>query len=339
MAFKDITGNNRVKSILSKALAKGRLPNSLLFIGPDGVGKYETALVVAKALNCLNKKDDACEACSACVAINEDKEGGVFPDVIRLSPKNDTLSIDQMRFLKNTCYLKPMVGKKRVFVVKEAEKMNDSAANSLLKILEEPPLFSHIILISNNPYLILPTIKSRCQIVTFSPVSREDIEKSLIQRGYAAERARILSLMAGGNLKLAVEMDWNEVREIKARTWNFFISFLSRDNAVSGLNELVLKQKTDGSDHLKEVLGILLSFCRDIILLKQKGDIDLLLNPDYLKDLTTAAERLPLNSLQSCLSEIDRALYMMNKKVNVNLNLSAAYLRLSNLFGASSDKF
>ncbi|MBN2245232.1 MAG: DNA polymerase III subunit delta' [Candidatus Aminicenantes bacterium] len=332
MAFKDITGNNRVKSILSKALAKGRLPNSLLFIGPDGVGKYETALVVAKALNCLNKKDDACETCSACVAINEDLEGGRFPDVIRFSPKNDVLTIDQMRFLKNACYLKPMVGKKRVFIVKEAEKMNESAANSLLKILEEPPLFSHIILISNNPFLILSTIKSRCQILTFSPVSREDIERSLIQRGFAAERAGILSLMAGGNLKLAVEMDWNEVKEIKTRTWDFFISLLFRDNAVSGLNELVLKQRTDGLDYLKEILGILLSFCRDIILLKQGGDIELLLNPEYLKDLKTAAERLPLQGFLSCLNEIDRALYMMNRKVNANLNLSAAYLRLSNLF-------
>ena len=332
MAFKDITGNNRVKSILSKALAKERLPNSLLFIGPDGVGKYESALVVAKALNCLNKNDDACETCSACASINEDVVGGRFPDVITLGPKNDVLTIDQMRFLKNTCYLKPMVGKKRIFIVKEAEKMNEHAANSLLKILEEPPLFSHIILISNNPFLLLSTIKSRCQILTFSPVSREDIEKSLIQRGYAAERARILSLMADGNLKLALEMDWDEVKEIKKGAWNFFMSLLYKDNAASVLNELVLRQKMVGVDFLKEILGILLSFCRDIILLNQKGDIDLLLNPDYLSDLKTAAEKLPLQSLQFCLSEIDRTLYMMKKKVNLNLNLSAAYLRLSNLF-------
>lgn len=331
MAFKDITGNKRVKSILSKALAKERLPNSLLFIGPDGVGKYETALVVAKALNCLNKKNDACETCSACVSINEDTKGGKFPDVIKLNPKNDTFVKDQIGFLKQTCYLKPMVGKKRVFIIKEAEKMNDHAANSLLKILEEPPLFSHIILITNNPFLLLPTIKSRCQILTFSPVSREDIEKSLIQREYSAERARILSLMAGGNLKFAMEMDWDDVRKIKASAWNFFLSLVYKDKAASVLNEFALRQKIEGADFLKEILGILLSFCRDIILIKQEGDIDLLLNPDYLSDLKTAAEKMPLESLQFSVTEIDRTLYMMKKKVNFNLNLNTTYLHLSNL--------
>jgi len=332
MAFKDITGNNRVKSILSKALARERLPNSLLFIGPDGVGKNETALVVARALNCLNKKEDACEICSACTSINEDVEKGSFPDVIKLGPKNDVLTIDQMRFLKNTCYLKPMVGKKRVFIVNEAEKMTEKAANSLLKILEEPPLFSHIILISNNPFLLLPTIKSRCQILNFSPVSREDIEIYLTERGYKPEKARILSLMAGGNLKMAMEMEWDEVKEIKARAWELYMSLFYKENAASTLKEYHVLQKLQAAEDLKRILGIMLSFCRDIILIKQKGDIHLLLNPDFLSEMKKTADKLSLQRFLECLKEINRTLYMMNKKVNLNLNLNAAYLHLSNLF-------
>jgi len=329
MAFRDITGNSRVKSILRKALARQRLPNSLLFIGPEGVGKYDTALVVAKALNCLKKTDDACETCAVCASINEDLEGGRFPDVISFRPKKEILTVDEMRFLKQTCYLRPMSARKRVFIVNEAEKMNENSANSLLKILEEPPLFSHIILISNNPFLLLPTIKSRCQILTFSPVSREDIEISLTERGYTPEKARILSLMAGGNLKLALEMEWDEVKEIKARAWEFFMSILHKEDAASVLKDLVFRQKKDGAEDLKKILGILMFFYRDIILLKQEGDIDLLLNPDYFKDLKKASDVLPLPRLQLCLLEIDRTLYIMKKNVNFQLNLSAAYLLLS----------
>lgn len=338
MAFKEITGNPRVKSILSKALANNRLPNSLLFIGPNGVGKCETALVVAKALNCLNKSNDACETCSACSGIN----AGNYTDVILLNPAGDTYIKDQISFLKQTCYLKPMVGKKRVFIVNEAEKMNEHAANSLLKVLEEPPLFSHIILISDNPFLLLSTIKSRCQILTFSPVSREDIEISLTERGYTPEKARILSLMAGGNLKLAMEMEWDEVKAFKARAWHFFISILNKEDTAAILNEFVFRHKQDGAEDLKKVLGILFFFCRDILLLKQEGNTDLLLNPDYLSGLKKAADMVPLQGLQLCLAEIDRTLYIMKKNVNYQLNLSAAYLHLSEYIstpaGINSDR-
>lgn len=338
MAFKDITGNPRVKSILSKGLTNNRLPNSLLFIGPDGVGKCETALVVAKALNCLNKRDDACETCPACKGIN----AGNYTDVVLLNPAGDTYIKDQIGFLKQTCYLKPMVGKKRVFIVNEAERMNESSANSLLKVLEEPPLFAYIILISDNPFLLLSTIKSRCQILTFSPVSREDIEISLTERGYTPEKARILSLMAGGSLKLAMEMEWDVVKAFKARAWHFFISILNKEDAAAVLKEFVFRQKHDGAEDLKKILGILLFFCRDILLLKQEGNIDLLLNPDYLSDLKKAADMVPLQKLQLCLSEIDRTLYIMKKNVNYQLNLSAAYLHLSEYIstraGINSDR-
>ncbi|MFQ6108631.1 MAG: DNA polymerase III subunit delta', partial [Candidatus Aminicenantales bacterium] len=191
MAFKDVLGNDRQKKILRRALRKGRIPNSLLFCGLDGVGKRSTALVLAKAMNCEKSSDDACEACPSCRAISR----GVFPDVMVVSPEKNVIKIDQMRILKQTAYLKPMTGKKRFFIVTEAEKMNDEASNSLLKILEEPPHFSHIILISSNPDMLKPTIKSRCQTLHFQPISKEDIEKILLEKGFGKEKAKIISLL------------------------------------------------------------------------------------------------------------------------------------------------
>jgi len=166
MAFQNILGNSRVKAILSKSLQRNRVPHSLLFIGPEGVGKKEMALVVAKALNCQKKTENSCEECTSCVAINKKN----FPDVMEVSPQKDVIKIEQMRLLKSTTYLKPMVGKKRVFIITDAEKMSEEASNSLLKILEEPPSFSHIFLLYLRIYCysILLLISYNCFIWLFS---------------------------------------------------------------------------------------------------------------------------------------------------------------------------
>ena len=105
MAFDDVLGNSRTKRILKKSLERNRIPNSLLFYGPEGVGKRDIALVLAKAMNCLKYRDDACDVCPSCHAI----ENGNFPDVMVLSPEKNVLKIEQMREMKQTAYLKPMV--------------------------------------------------------------------------------------------------------------------------------------------------------------------------------------------------------------------------------------
>ncbi|NOR15579.1 MAG: DNA polymerase III subunit delta', partial [Candidatus Aminicenantes bacterium] len=156
MGFSDILGNERIKRILRKALQRQRVPNSLLLSGPTGVGKIDFARTLAQALNCLEMTDDACGHCSSCLAIAK----GNFPDVLQPVPEKEVLKVEQMRILKDTAYLKPMLGKKRVFILDRAERLNAAASNSLLKILEEPPGFSHILLLTANPFVILPTIKS-----------------------------------------------------------------------------------------------------------------------------------------------------------------------------------
>jgi len=245
MAFQNILGNSRVKTILSKSLQRNRVPHSLLFVGPEGVGKKEMALVVAKALNCLQKIDDSCEECTSCVAINK----RIFPDVMEIPiPKKDSQSdkkkkdkqIDQVRFLKSTAYLKPMTGKKRVFIIPDAEKRSEPASHAILKILEEPPSFSHIILLTKNPYLILSTIKSRCQVLSFAPVFKEDIEKALLEKGYDTEKARVISLVVHGNLKYALSLDWDDLQAERKKAWQVFQALIKKENASVFLKDPVL---------------------------------------------------------------------------------------------------
>ncbi len=320
MGFKEVIGNSGVKKILHRALKQKKLPNSLLFAGPEGIGKKQTALVVAKALNCLKKTSDACEECTHCKAINN----GNFPDVMVISPAKDVLKIDQMRLLKNTAYLKPMAGHKRVFIVSEAEKMNDEASNSLLKVLEEPPPFSHIILVTPNPYRIIPTLKSRCQIFQFSPIPKEEIQKALVAKGFQPEKAQILSLLVDGNLKKALSLEWEEVRSQRNQAWHLFLALHKREKAAPLLKQFSVSRAVI-KEELEKTLEILSSFCRDVILIKEKAEPEFLLNPDFEKDLGEVAQSVTLSQAMDFLAKIDFAIAALRRNLNVNILVSSIF--------------
>jgi DNA polymerase-3 subunit delta' len=321
MGFKDIIGHERVKKILKKSLQKKKIPNSMLFCGPEGVGKKAMAFVLAKAINCEQKKDDACETCSSCKAI----DAGNHPDVMEIQPDGEVIKIEQMRTLRQIAYLKPMVGKKRIFIVDEAEKMTEEAANSLLKILEEPPLFSYIILVTQNPYLIISTIKSRCQILNFPPVSRQDIEKILIERGCEEKKARVISLFVQGNLNKALSLDWDEVQAKREHAWELFYSLLTKENFAFYLRNYAFSYRSLVKEDWEQLLEVVSSFCRDSILVKEKGKVSLMMNPDYEEKINKAERVVSLDWLMSCLRKIDYAVYGLRKNLNFNLLISAFF--------------
>jgi DNA polymerase III delta' subunit len=319
VAFDDILGNARIKRILRKSLIKSRLPNSLLFSGIKGVGKFDLALVIAKALNCQTNKDDACETCASCKAINK----GTFPDVMLISPEKEVLKIDQIRVLKEAAYLRPMMGSKRVFIIEQAEKMNPEAANSLLKVLEEPPSFSYIVLLTNNPFIILPTIRSRCQNLQFSPVSREDIESCLIRENYDRAQAKIISLLVRGNLKQALALEWEEIQTFRQKAWELFQSLIRGEKAAAFLKEYSSRQRALVQEELNQILEILSSFCRDLILVKEQCNSALLMNPDYEDELGKLANQVSLDQSLGFLEKIEASLFAFRRNVNLKLFISS----------------
>ena len=297
MAFHDIAGNGRAKTILRLALGRNRVPNSLLFCGPRGVGKRRTARMLAQALNCLNSKDDACGACGPCRAIEtvdkKDKRGN-FPDVqeIEIAPDKTVVTIEQMQELRRLAYLKPMAGRRRVFIVDQAESMSDDAANSLLKVLEEPPFHTQIVLLSDNPALILPTIKSRCQVLTFLPVSDEEVERALRDNGVDAEKARIIALVCHGNMEKALGMDWEDIQTERRESWELFQSLAGGGDPAALVRRFAFSRRGAVKAELERTIELLSTFGRDAALLGEKGDPRFLINPDYETGLRSFAESL-----------------------------------------------
>ncbi|MCX5726213.1 MAG: DNA polymerase III subunit delta' [Candidatus Saganbacteria bacterium] len=166
MSFKDIPNQERVKRILAGATGNDRVPNAYLFAGPKGSSKLKTALALAGALNCEKGGVDSCGSCSTCEKI----KGGIHPDVINFVPKGASIKIDEVRELRSFVRYGPSSGKWLVAIVHDADKFTIEAANSFLKVLEEPPPHVLFILISAKEKAILSTIVSRCQKIVFTEV-------------------------------------------------------------------------------------------------------------------------------------------------------------------------
>ncbi len=316
MAFKDIAGNEGVKRILRLALERGRVPNSLVLAGPEGVGKMALARTLAKTLNCAAAGTDACDDCPSCRAI----DAGAHPDVMTLTVEVQKVKAEQTALVKQMAYLRPMTGRKRVFIIDDAKDMSPEAANSLLKVLEEPPSFTHVVLITDSPHRLLPTIRSRCRVLALAPIGQEVIERALAERGFDPEQARVLALLVGGNLDRAQDTAWEEVQELKENAWGLFEALLSADRAGSFLERFGAVPKAV-QEELGRVLEVFAFFARDLLLLRLGGEPGLLLNPDLEGRLRELAPAWPVPRLLELLGALD--LLLVRLKGNMNKALLA----------------
>lgn len=167
--FADVRGQERALGVLRAALANRRLHHALLFTGPSGVGKRTTALALASALNCETAPGEGCGTCATCTRIAD----GIHPDVITLAREGAAriVPIETVRAQVIAAVgLPPHEARERVFLIDEATSLQPAAANSLLKTLEEPPARTRFVLMTVAPDQLLPTIRSRCQRVSFAPL-------------------------------------------------------------------------------------------------------------------------------------------------------------------------
>jgi DNA polymerase-3 subunit delta' len=203
-----------------RAFGRGRLAHAYLFAGPGGVGKRTFAIELARALLCekQTEKLEACRACVACGLI----EAGTHPDfVVAGRPaESQEFPIERMREVCHSFALKSARGRGKVVLIDDADDLNEEAANCFLKTLEEPPPRSLLILLGSSPDRQLPTVRSRCQVIRFSPLPPSLVDEILQQSGVedAALRGRLVQI-AGGSPGRALEVSDPEL-------WEFFRPFL-----------------------------------------------------------------------------------------------------------------
>jgi len=192
-------GHDWALELLSRALVQGRLAHTYLVSGPEHIGKTHLALELATAINCRGD-NPPCHQCPSCSQTSARRH----PDLAYVAPDPDRIHIAQVRDLAYQLALSPLQGDWRVCVVRDVDRATPEAANALLKTLEEPPSHAILILTVSDASLLLPTIVSRCQVLTLRAVSPATIERALAQRGVEPSQARLLARLSAGRIGWAI---------------------------------------------------------------------------------------------------------------------------------------
>jgi DNA polymerase III subunit delta' len=261
MAFASIRGHERLRGLLARAVAHGRLPPALLFSGPSGVGKKTLALAVGRALLCDHDDGDACDACPTCARAAR----GLHPDAILVEPDGLSIKIEQVRDAVREIAGRPFEGRARAIVFDEAHLLTEQAQNALLKSLEEPPLTSHVFLVTASPQALLPTIRSRCQMLRFSPLPQARLEAHLRERsGLSADEARLRAALSGGSLGAALAFESEAWRDLRVE----LLELLETLGAGGALGRMHAAERLAEMDDPVLALTALRSLLRDVAALR-----------------------------------------------------------------------
>jgi DNA polymerase-3 subunit delta' len=279
MPFRDLAGHRRVLDLTARAAVRGSLPPSLIFAGPDGIGKRLAAISLAQLFNCLSpapgdeeSAPDACGHCTVCRRIAR----GVHADVLTIEPGDTgSIKVDQARAAIDRSAYRPFEGRRRVVIVDDADAMEASAQNALLKTLEEPPAASTFVLVTSRPDLLLPTVRSRCQRVRFGPLSPADVARLLMRdHGFAENDAHAAAALAEGSLARALEGDTDTYVEARAAAVSMLGTVAQASNPMQRLAaaRALGRDKVD-RDELGRRLRLVSSVLRDLgVLQAHAGD-------------------------------------------------------------------
>jgi DNA polymerase-3 subunit delta' len=339
--FDQLTGNERVKAALKRMLVSDRLPGALLFAGEEGIGKKRFALEVARALNCRTPKDqEACGVCPSCVRITklnypqrEDAEEWAqiiwtdHPDVgLVVAPKR-VLRVEQMRQIEKEANFRPFEGKARVFLVDEADKLNDASANALLKVLEEPPRTSHLILITARPAMLLPTILSRCQMIRFSPLTPAEIETHLTKNKLVDNKtARLRARAAGGSIGRALSGDLVTFTSQRKAMLKVLHALVVTDDHAQLLRSAEQLNEAQYKEEFEERLDVLETLIRDAWMLSLGVESDQLVNEDLSAELGEISKQLDSGRAADWILQLEDLREQLIVNVNRKVTTDALFL-------------
>ncbi|MCP9494361.1 MAG: DNA polymerase III subunit [Pyrinomonadaceae bacterium MAG19_C2-C3] len=348
--FANITGNEATKTRLLRMINSNRVPGALLFAGASGVSKRLFAIELAKTFNCLNpittgiETGEACDVCGACrrIATLDDARERIaaneaaivwsdHKDVGLIVPDGRFIKIEQAREIAREANFRPAEGHRRVFIVDDADRLNEAAANALLKTLEEMNATTYLILVSSRPDALLPTIRSRCQTLRFAPLTAAEIESHLIHtKQRAGEEARLAARLARGNLALALNFNLDAYQAQREQILTVLDALASKRDRARVLR---IAEEISDPKHKEDFESTLDTFeitVRDVWHLALHAhdntndtthdaatiSAPVIINGDIAARLAALATRLAPRTLALFLTRIDR----VRRELHVNIN-------------------
>lgn len=323
MGFERIVGQRLIVDSLRNAIKTGKIGHAYIFEGAEGIGKATTAMTFAKGIHCKNYNQDMCDQCVSCLKM----DGNNHPDIKVIEPEGKSIKNKQIEEFQQDLLRKPYESDKKVYIIKNADVMTDSAQNRLLKTLEEPSLYAVIILISTNINNFLPTIKSRCQIVKFHPIGDNLMEEFLINRyGIEKDEAKILSAFSDGVIGKAINLKESEDFNIKREETIHTIKEILEKDPIKAFEVVEFFQKY--KDDVFEILDFILFWFRDLLLLAHTDSDIFLINRDKEDILYEHMKYVSYEKIGQIIKEIEKTKNDIKANVNYQLAIEIMLLRI-----------
>jgi DNA polymerase-3 subunit delta' len=342
MGFQDFHGNNETVSRMREMLAAARFPHAVLLAGPRGAGKYTLAQMLAKAMNCLappSGAPDFCGHCANCTRIaaaddlearfaeavearealreTDRKDTRIFvqthPDVLIIppDPPQRLVKVGQVRRVTETIYFRPGEGRERVYIFPASSFMKE-AANALLKVLEEPPEYATLFILTENAGELLPTIRSRCVTFLLTPLPAEEIEAHLAKQRpqWSAKQRALMARLAEGAVGRALAFDLASYTRAREDAFAILRSAAGGDDHTPLFRVTETYRGGEGKEKTEQLLRTLYSLLEDLLFLRS-GAPEFVRNTDAVAELNALAARVDFEWIASAahgLNEVERGM-------------------------------
>lgn len=309
----DILGRKDLVEYMENAVHNSKFSHAYIFEGEKGVGKLFLAEEFAKLIFCADKTEEECEI------ICKQVDNGNNPDIIYVEPdKPTTISVDLIRReIVSTLKIFPY-GKYKIYIIKEAEKMNEQAQNALLKSIEEPPEYVIIILLSANKNKLLPTINSRCVLLNINVVDFKLIKDYLIKKyGVVEYIAEMAAKFSGGNIGRAVRYALNEdFMEMKNNVINILRNL---DNNSIAIEIKSVMQLEGYKEEIKDCIGLMILWFKDLLVLKATDDVNRLLFKEEYKILREQVVPRNYAAIEKSIKAMEKAKIRLDANVKMDV--------------------
>jgi DNA polymerase-3 subunit delta' len=323
--FKDIVGHEQIIEHLQNAISMDKVSHAYILNGPKESGKMMLAEAFATALQCEKGGPEPCMECRSCHQAVDHNQ----PDIIYVShEKPNTISVGDIREqINNDIVIKPYSSRYKIYIVDEAEKMNQQAQNALLKTIEEPPAYGIILLLTTNADSFLQTIRSRCIRLDIKVVRDEVIHSYLMQNYLIPDyQADVCVAFAQGNVGKAIQLASSEdFNELKASA----LQLMKRLDEID-LYEMgqAVKQISEYKLQIEDYFDLMMIWFRDILYMKATNDVNGLIFKDEVYDIKKQAAKRSYNGIEEILQALDKAKIRVNANVNFDLLIELLLLTI-----------
>ncbi|MBC8014791.1 MAG: DNA polymerase III subunit delta' [Sporomusaceae bacterium] len=325
MKWTDIVGHVENIKTLRYMESSKHMPHAVLLSGPSGIGKFMVASVLGAALLCISSDSRPCGSCSSCLQM----QYGTHPDYLLVRPDGTAIKIEQIRKLQHEAALAPYFSSRRVCIIDSAELMTVQAANSLLKVLEEPAGEIVFILVSGNKQMLLATILSRCMAIGFQPLTDNLLAQALADRNFSPEQAEVAARLSRGRMGTALSMlepDGFAVRNQAAKV----LESLVEGSMTVVWDTAAALEKMERKD-LLQVVGHFSYLLRDMLMLVTGQGLQLLFNIDLAEKLRGQAGRWSEQRLVKALQAVETARRALHGNANARLTSEALLIKIYDL--------